>query len=145
EADVLAQLDHPGIVRQYGVGEEQGLHYFAMEFVDGYTLSAVLERRGGRLGVGDAPHIALRSGEALGYAHDRGIVHGDVKPSNIMVSRLGLVKLTDLGLARAMDEDASLTESGLGLGTHQYMAPEQGRSARHADPRSDIYSLGCIL
>ncbi len=145
EAEVMAQLDHPHIVKLYGIGEEQGLHYLAMEFIDGLTLTALLENRGGQLGVGDALYVILRCANALGHAHELGIIHRDVKPSNIMIGQLGQVKLADLGLARPVETDLSLTESGLGLGTPHYMAPEQARSARHADARSDLYSLGCAL
>ncbi len=145
EAEVMARLDHPHIVKLYGIGEEQGLHYLAMEYVDGWTLTTLLDRRGGHLGVADALHLILRCADALSHAHGLGIIHRDIKPSNIMVSQLGQVKLADLGLARPVETDLSLTESGLGLGTPHYMAPEQARSAKRADPRSDIYSLGSVF
>ena len=145
EAGVMNRLDHPNIVGFHGVGEEKGLHYFAMEFIDGFTLSALLQRRGGRLAVGDALHVTLQVARALGYAHERGVVHRDVKPSNVMVSRLGHVKITDMGLAKPVDEDLSLTASGTGVGTPQYMAPEQAQNAKHADHRSDIYALGGVF
>lgn len=145
EASVLASLDHPNIVRFHGVGEERGFHYFAMEFLDGFNMPALLERRGGRLGVGDALHVVLQCAAALRYAHEHQIVHRDVKPENIMITRLGHLKITDLGLAKPMDEDLSLTDSGTGVGTPRYMAPEQGRDAKHADHRCDIYALGGVL
>ena len=145
EAALMAGLDHPGLVRFLGLGEDDGLHYFAMEYVDGFTLTRLLERRGGRLGVGDALHITLACAAALDYAHGQHVVHRDVKPTNILVSQLGHIKLTDLGLARPLEEDLSLTESGAVMGTPQYMAPEQGRSARRADARSDVYALGGVL
>ena len=145
EAELLDRLDHPGLVRLYGAGEEQGLHYFAMEYVDGFTLMRILDRQGGRLKVGDALHVLLACARALQCAHEHQIVHRDVKPSNILISRLGHVKLTDLGLAKPLGGDASLTDSGVCMGTPQYMAPEQSRSAKHADARSDIYALGGVL
>lgn len=145
EAGVLNRLDHDNIVGFHGVGEEKGLHYFAMEFIDGFTLAALQERRGGRLAVADALHVTLQVARALGYAHEHNVVHRDVKPSNVMVNRLGRIKITDLGLAKPVDEDLSLTASGAGVGTPQYMAPEQAHDGKKADHRSDIYALGGVL
>jgi serine/threonine protein kinase len=145
EARVLAGLHHPNVVRLYARGEADGFHYLAMEHIDGPSLLRVLTGLGGRLPLGDALHVVLRCAAGLGHAHDRHIVHRDVKPSNIMLTQLGQVKLTDLGLAKHVEEDPALTDSGAALGTPQYVAPEQARNARHADCRSDIYSLGCVL
>jgi len=145
EAAVLSRLHHPNIVEFCGAGEENGVPYFAMEFIDGFTLAALLERRGGRLAVRDAVYIAIAVARGLACAHERSVIHRDVKPSNIMVSRLGHVKVTDLGLARPLDEDLALTTSGANIGTPHYMAPEQARNAEQADPRSDVYGLGGVL
>jgi uncharacterized protein YbaR (Trm112 family) len=145
EAAVLSRLHHPNIVEFAGVGEDKGLHYFAMEFIDGFSLAALLERRGGRLAVCDALYIALAAARALAYAHERNVIHRDVKPANIMVSRLGHIKLTDLGLARPLDEDLALTNNGASIGTPHYMAPEQAHNAELADARSDVYGLGGVL
>jgi len=145
EASVLAGLEHPNIVGFYGAGAEAEFHYLAMEFVDGYSVAALLERRGGSLPVGDALHIVLACAGALGYAHDRQIVHRDVKPQNILITQRGHIKISDLGLAKPLDEDVSLTRTGTGLGTPQFVAPEQARNAKYADQRCDIYALGGVL
>jgi len=145
EAGLLARLRHPGLITYYGVGEEKDIPYFAMEFVEGISAARALKHFGGRFQVADAIHVVLRCAEALGYAHGLRVVHRDVKPENVMITRLGRVKVTDLGLAKPLDEDLSLTESGVGVGTPHYMAPEQARNAKHADQRSDIYALGGVL
>ncbi len=146
EAGILASLDHPGLVRIVGLGDEQDFRYFAMDYVDGHNIDVVRQRLGGRMRVPDALFVVLRCAEALRYAHDQHrIIHRDVKPSNILLDTLGQVKLSDLGLAKAVDEDLSLTESGTVVGTPDYMAPEQMRNAKHADHRSDLYALGSVL
>jgi serine/threonine protein kinase len=145
EAETIAYLDHPGIVRCLGVGEQDGFHYFAMEYADGLTAAEVLERQGGRLPVPDSLHLILRTAETLHHAHRMGIVHRDVKPANIMITRDLRVKLADLGLAKPVDDEGTLTDSSNGLGTPYYMPLEQFRNARRADPRCDIYALGGVL
>jgi CheY-like chemotaxis protein len=145
EASVLASLDHPNIVGFYGAGEEKGFPYFAMEYIDGFSAAVLLQELGGKLPVGDALHVVLKCAAGLGYAHERNIVHRDVKPENILLTYRGDVKIADLGLAKPMDEDLSLTETNTSLGTPRYMAPEQARNAKHADPRCDIYALGGVL
>jgi serine/threonine protein kinase len=145
EAAMLERLDHPGIVRCYGVGEEHGFHYFAMEFVEGLDAAVLLRRLGGKFSLGDAVHIVLRSAEALEFAARQSIIHRDVSPGNILVNQQGSVKMSDLGLAKPTDVDLSVTESHTGLGTPSYMAPEQARDAKHADHRSDIYALGGVF
>jgi serine/threonine-protein kinase len=144
EARASARLDHPNIVRGIAVGEDKGYHYFAMEFVDGESCDKVLRARG-RLSVGDAVRIALDVARALDHAHAKGLVHRDIKPENIMITQAGVVKLADLGLAKATDEISSLTKTGSGFGTPYYMPPEQARNAKFVDNRSDIYALGATL
>ena len=126
EIQMMANLLHPGIVSFLGAGEEQDTHYFAMEFVDGYNVGIVGDRLGTRLPVGDALHIVLRCAEALHYAHEKHrIIHRDIKPTNILLSHLGQVKITDLGLAKPLEEDISMTESGVCVGTPEYMPPSR--------------------
>jgi serine/threonine protein kinase len=144
ESRTLARLEHPNIVRGYAFGQDQGWYYCAMEYVDGESLFAWL-RRLGRLRLGDALHIAGKVAEALAYLHEQNLVHRDIKPENILLSRDGQVKLADLGLAKELEEDLSLTRTGTGFGTPYYMAPEQARNAKYVDHRCDIYALGTTL
>jgi serine/threonine-protein kinase len=145
EARLAGRLDHPNIVQGYAVGEDQGLHYFAMEYVDGQSLQTWLDQLG-RLRLGNALHIALAVARALAYAHGEALVHRDIKPSNVLVSREGAVKLVDLGMAKIRDVDLmELTRTGRGLGTPCYMPLEQFINAKEADARCDIYALGCTL
>jgi len=98
-----------------------------------------------QLSVGDSIHVILVCADALKHAHDQNMIHRDIKPDNILVTSKGIVKVADFGLAKAIDDDVSMTQSGTGLGTPLYMAPEQARNAKHVDKRSDIYALGCTL
>ena len=144
EAKVMAKLNHPNVVTCFGVGEAHGLHYLAMEYVDGGSVSDLLKKHE-RFSVGDALHITLACLRALEHAHELNLVHRDVKPDNLLLTSKGTVKLADLGLAKALDDDLSLTQSGMGAGTPHYMSPEQTKSAKHVDARTDIYAVGCML
>jgi serine/threonine-protein kinase len=144
EARSMGHLSHPNIVQGFAVGEEQGWHYLAMEYVDGRSLQKWLGLLG-RLSVGDALHIVLACAEGCRYAHSLDVVHRDIKPDNILINRQGEIKLTDLGAVKWLEEDMSLTQTGHGIGTPCYMPLEQARNAKEADQRSDIYALGCVL
>jgi serine/threonine-protein kinase len=145
EARAMAKIDHPNAVRVFAVDQADGVHFVAMELVDGKSLQDWLNKLG-KLSVGDALHIALRAAEALEAAHRMNMVHRDIKPDNIMLTSRGQVKVSDFGLAKALDdEEMSMTQSGTGLGTPYYMAPEQARNAKYVDGRSDIYALGVTL
>ena len=146
EAKSGALLNHPSIVHSFGAGQDNatGKHYLVLEYVDGFTAHHLLDRYG-RLAVGDAVHIALDIARALEHAHSRNVIHRDIKPDNILITRSGVSKLADLGLARRTDEASHLTASRQGFGTTFYMPYEQALNARHADGRSDIYALGATL
>ncbi len=145
EARAMAKINHPNVVSCYHVGEEKGLHYVAMELIDGRSMQDWLNQLG-KLPVPDAVLVTLVCAEALAHAHSLQMVHRDVKPDNILVTRKGVVKVADLGLAKALDdEDHSMTQSGTGLGTPHYMPPEQARNAKHIDATCDIYALGVTL
>jgi serine/threonine protein kinase len=163
EARLLTQLDHPNVVRAFQVGESGGVHYIVMEFLEGETLDAVLERRT-RLPVAEAARLMCQALDGLQHLHDRRTVHRDMKPSNLMLTPElekgkpdttwdATLKILDIGLGRELfDENApegqietQLTQEGSVLGTPDYLAPEQAKDARSADIRSDIYSVGCVF
>jgi len=144
EARASARLDHPNIVRGIAVGQELGFHYFAMEYVEGKTCADLVERLG-PLPVPDAVRIGIDVCRALAHAHSRNIVHRDVKPENIMVTPDGQVKLTDLGLAKHLDQDSGLTQTSIAFGTPYFMAPEQAKNPKAANELSDVYALGATL
>lgn len=142
EAVLAANLHHPNIVTIHDVGEQDGFHYIVMEFLEGETLDQWL-RRNGAMSPQQALAVLQQLASALDYAHNRGVVHRDVKPSNAMLTPDGQVKLMDFGLVRA-GEGSNLTRSGVVLGTPEYMAPEQALGEA-MDGRADIYALGVVL
>lgn len=144
EARAMARVTHDNAVSVYDVDQDQNIHYVAMEYIDGQSMQKWMDAKG-TLSVGDAVHVTLRCAEALQFAHNQNLIHRDIKPDNIMLTSKGKVKVADFGLAKATDEDLSMTASGTGLGTPFYMAPEQARNAKHVDKRADIYALGVTL
>jgi serine/threonine-protein kinase len=140
EARTAAKLDHPNIVRVLDVNEQDKLPYIVMEFVDGTDLSGLLKQHGPLDGIA-ALKVIAQVADGLAHAHAQGIVHRDIKPHNIFVSKDGRVKLGDFGLARAVEATTELTMPGAAIGTAHYMSPEQS-NGHEIDQRSDIYSLG---
>ncbi|MDB4786589.1 serine/threonine protein kinase, partial [Planctomycetaceae bacterium] len=145
EAKSMAKLDHPNAVKVFAVDSISGIHFAAIECIDGQSMQDWMDDLG-QLEVVDALNVVLASADALKVAHDLNLIHRDIKPDNILVTKSGMVKVADFGLAKALDEeDVSMTQSGTGLGTPLYMAPEQARNAKHVDHRTDIYALGTTL
>jgi eukaryotic-like serine/threonine-protein kinase len=147
EAQTAAQLSHPNIVPIYTVDERDGLVYFVMGFVDGESLGGRL-RAHGPIAAPESKRILREVGEALSYAHARGVIHRDIKPDNILLDLDGRAMVTDFGIARAIDESTGggtrLTATGMAIGTPAYMSPEQCAGDRTIDGRSDLYSLGVV-
>jgi serine/threonine protein kinase len=145
EGRAAAQLNHNNIVQAIDVGEAGGYHYFVMEFVDGCTVYD--ELFGGKVYTEEeAIKIVRQVAEALLHSHERGFIHRDVKPKNIMLTKDRVTKLADMGLAREMnDYDAAMAEAGRAYGTPYYISPEQIRGEVNIDHRADIYSLGATF
>jgi len=152
EAKAAAKLAHANIVTAHDADEDKGMHYLVTEYVDGENLSAIV-RQHGALSLGRAVDYIVQAARGLEYAHSNGVIHRDIKPSNLLLDKQGTVKILDMGIARvdefvgklAFGSAEEMTNSGIIVGTPDYMSPEQSNDIRVADARSDIYSLGCTL
>lgn len=140
EAQSAAGLEHPNIVNIYDVGSENGMHYIVMEYVDGITLKTYIEKKG-KLTYKEAVSIAIQVGRGIEAAHNKNIVHRDIKPQNIIISTEGKVKVTDFGIARAATSNTINSDV---MGSVHYSSPEQARNG-FVDGKSDIYSLGIVM
>lgn len=140
EAQSVAGLSHPNIVNVYDVGEDNGLHYIVMELVEGITLKKFIEKKG-KLDVKEAVGIGIQIAQGMEAAHNNHIIHRDIKPQNIIISKEGKVKVTDFGIAKAA---TSNTITSNAMGSVHYISPEQARGG-YSDEKSDIYSLGVTL
>ncbi|GAC1467184.1 MAG: hypothetical protein NVSMB9_08520 [Isosphaeraceae bacterium] len=143
EAEILKQFRHENIVRFLALGRSQGISYIAMEFVPGKTLDQLLQEHG-PFDWKEVVELGIQMCDALHYAHEHGVVHRDFKPSNLMVTEAGRIKLTDFGIAKDLDKTA-LTATGRTLGTAAYMAPEQIRGTPEVSHKTDIYALGVVF
>jgi len=141
EARAVAQLAHPNIVTVIDRGEQDGRQYIVFEFIEGENLKELVAH--GPLSVHEAVGLALQVARALSFAHERGLVHRDVKPQNVLLNEDGQAKVTDFGIARSLDVHG-VTQTGTVLGTSDYIAPEQARGQK-VNPKTDIYSLGAVL
>jgi serine/threonine protein kinase len=144
EFKAASTLDHPNIVRALDFGYDNGSPYLVMEYVEGETLGQRIDQQG-RLPEKEAVRIIVQIAQGLHKSHTNGMVHRDVKPDNILIKPDGTSKIADLGLVKENETDLNLTRTGRGLGTPQFMAPEQFRNAKNADSRCDIYSLAATL
>jgi eukaryotic-like serine/threonine-protein kinase len=145
EAQSAASLNHPNVVSVYDTGSDDGVHWIVMEYLEGRTLREVIDEDG-PLSPEHAAKVARDVSLALATAHEKGLVHRDVKPANIMITPSGETKVMDFGIARAVTStgDPTLTKTGFVMGTAAYLSPEQAEG-KPVDARSDIYSLGCVV
>jgi formylglycine-generating enzyme required for sulfatase activity/tRNA A-37 threonylcarbamoyl transferase component Bud32 len=144
EAEAAARLDHPNIVRIYDASEARGVHFLAMEFIDGVDLSSLL-KQSGQLAVSSACDYMRQAALGLQHAHMKGLIHRDFKPANLMLTRDGVIKILDMGIARFQAGKTDVTGTGMVMGTPDYLSPEQAIDAKHVTIQADLYSLGCSL
>ena len=142
EARAVAALSHPNIVTVIDRGEHEGRQFIVFEYVDGENLKQLIERRG-PAPVATALELAIADRRGLSFAHQQGLVHRDVKPQNVLLNGDGQAKVTDFGIARSLDVQHGMTQTGTVLGTSDYIAPEQAQGQR-VDEHTDVYSLGVV-
>src|SRR5262249_4854863 len=147
EARAIAALDHPNIVHAYDLGQDEELHFLVMEYVDGASFQDII-KKSGPMAVGRATNYVRQAALGIEHAHEKGLVHRDIKPGNILVDRDGVVKVLDMGLARFFNDDEDVLTKKYDenvLGTADYLSPEQIEDSHNVDTRADIYSLGATF
>ena len=145
ESQAAASLSHQNIAQIYDVGEENGIHYIVMEFLEGETLKKYIDSKGGMISRREAINYSMQICRALEHAHSKYVVHRDIKPQNIVLTESGKIKLADFGIARAANNSTTVkTKSSVAVGSAHYLSPEQARGG-YTDHRSDIYSLGVVM
>src|SRR5499425_3915687 len=144
EIKLAARLQHPHILTVHDSGETAGQLWFTMPYVEGESLRDRL-RRERQLSVDDALRITREAAQALQYAHEHGVVHRDIEPENLLLTKDGNTLVADFGIARALGADEHLTQTGMSVGTPAYMSPEQASGDKALDARTDLYSLGAVL
>lgn len=145
EAKAIAKLNHPNIVSIFDIGDEDDCYYMVMELLEGDSLAKIIKEQK-RYSPAMAANIGIQVCSALDYAHEHGVIHRDIKPENIMLSKKGIAKLTDFGIAQlSQDGNGKLTQAGSMLGSVMYVSPKQLHNAATVDKRADIYSLGMTL
>jgi serine/threonine-protein kinase len=143
EEKAIARLNHPGVVRIYSTGQHEGLVFFCMEYLAGGSLATRL--RAGPLPIRTAAEMIKSLAQAVGHAHEQGVLHRDLKPANVLLTAEGAPRVADFGLAKLLDADDGLTSTGMVMGTPSYMAPEQTFGQGDIDARTDVYALGAIF
>jgi eukaryotic-like serine/threonine-protein kinase len=145
EAKLAGSLNHPNVVACHNAGTAHGIQYLVMEFIEGETLKARLKREGGKLPEAGALRIIGQTARGLAHAHEKGVVHRDIKPDNILLGKDGTVKISDFGTAKSFVDEDSLSRTGVIIGTPYYISPEQVRAEKTIDHRADLYALGGTL